>query len=74
MLLFEIIPVYKWNFADLKKAKQDKDFISYEEFMKNYKPYSVTVINKETAFQWLQETSKILQFIEINDGKGPELS
>jgi len=39
------------------------DYISFEQFMKTYKPILVAEINRALAQQWLEQANSILQRI-----------
>ena len=64
--VLEITPSYKWPTI---KEKKSGNYLTYKEFLKNYKPLLVTSISKETAKRWLKKTEKILEIIEGNDSK-----
>ena len=69
-ILLEIAPLYKWHYSDPKKGE---DFITYEEFIKNYKPYFILELNKETAQQWLNKTEELLTIMQQNYEKYEKL-
>lgn len=62
-IILEIAPDYRWHHMDPKPGEK---FISYEEFMKNYKPYIVRIIPKNVATRWLAQAEHLLQTIEEN--------
>ena len=62
-IIFEITPTYLWHHRD---PKEGEDFITYEEFIKNYKPYFILELNKDTAQQWLNKTEELLTIINQN--------
>lgn len=64
-IYLEISPTYKWH--SLKPKKNDKDYITYKEFIKNYKPIAIIEIDKEVAKKWLIQTNELLKIIEQND-------
>ncbi|HEX2977744.1 MAG TPA: hypothetical protein VHO47_01350 [Candidatus Babeliales bacterium] len=49
-IYLEIGYIYKWHSRERKDS--DTDFISYEEFAKNYKPILIQEITDETAQEW----------------------
>jgi len=56
-IIFEVTPFYKWSMQE--REPEDLDFITYEEFMKNYKPLIHRVIPRDIAIEWLNESMKI---------------
>lgn len=56
-IIFEVTPLYKWSF--LPDDLQDPNFVTYEEFMKDYKPLIHRVIPKKVAIKWLKQTMKV---------------
>ena len=69
-ILLEVAPLYKWHYSDPKKGE---DFITYEEFIKNYKPYFILKLNKDTAQQWLDKTEELLIIMKQNYEKYEKL-
>jgi hypothetical protein len=59
-------PVYPWHFYELDDAQQQKNYIPYEEWIKNYKPLLIRTIPKDVAEQWLNQAQEILKKIEEN--------
>jgi hypothetical protein len=58
-IIIEFTPVYGGHFKD--------DYpINYDQWLKNYKPYLITKISKETAKEWLIQAETILDLIENN--------
>ncbi len=55
-IIFEITPTYKWSF--FPDDPSDPDFITYDEFMKNYQPILQRIIPHEVATQWLDQAMK----------------
>ncbi len=66
-IFLEITPIYKWHYKD--PEKEDKDYLTYEDFKKIYKPTLITKIEKETAKQWINEIDELIEIIKINDLK-----
>ena len=62
-IYLEIGIVYPWTF--LEPTSADK-YITYDEFIKNYKPLLVEVIPHEIAKQWLTKSEEILKSAEID--------
>ena len=62
-ILLEIAPFYKWHHIDPKRGE---DFITYAEFIKNYKPYFILELNRDIAQQWLNKTEELLTIIKQN--------
>jgi hypothetical protein len=63
-IIFELTPKYRWYFYVKKEAKKYKDYIPYEEWIKNYKPLLIRTIPKDVAEQWLHQAQEILKNIE----------
>lgn len=66
--ILEITPVYKWHSTD-PTPEEKKEYVTYKQFIKNYKPYVVTEISQETIHEWLEQTKYLLALIESNDDK-----
>lgn len=56
-IVFEVTKFYKWSLRE--KEPEDLDFITYEEFMKDYKPLIHRVIPRDVAIEWLEQAMKI---------------
>lgn len=63
-IYLEITPVWQ-----LTKPGMDEDYISYEEFIKNYKPILTIKIDKDNAKQILKKTMELQNIIEKNRQK-----
>jgi hypothetical protein len=63
-IILEITPAYKWHFIEPEEGEQS---ITFEEFLKNYKPCAIREISKETAQEWLSKIDELLTIIEAND-------
>ena len=63
-IILEITPDYPWTFVD---PKSGENYITYDEFIKNYKPYVIREISREIAQQWLDKTAELIHIIEVND-------
>ena len=59
-IYFHITPVYKWHFDD---PEPGEDFISYEKFIKNYKPYFNFEIKKDIAEGWIKRAEAVIELI-----------
>lgn len=56
-IYLEISPTYPWLFSD---ETEEEGYITFDEFMKTYKPITVEEINHATARQWLDQCNDIL--------------
>jgi hypothetical protein len=65
-IILEMTPVYPWHFYELDDAQQQKNYIPYEEWIKNYKPLLIRTIPKDVVEQWLHQAQEILKKIEEN--------
>jgi hypothetical protein len=54
-VIFEITPFYPWH----RKKKSHPDFITYKQFMKDYKPILKTLIPKENLKQWFTQAREL---------------
>ncbi len=68
-LFLEVTPTYQWPSIPIKEAKKQPRFVSYREFMKNYKPYAIIPLERTTAQEWLKQTEQLIKLIEANDSK-----
>ncbi|HSW76594.1 MAG TPA: hypothetical protein VLG50_06090 [Candidatus Saccharimonadales bacterium] len=55
-IIFEITPFYPWH-AETKKSHAD--FITYKQFMKNYKPTLKTIIQKKYITKWIDQAKEL---------------
>src|SRR5690606_28281685 len=62
-IIFEVTPFYPFMYSDTKKKLH---YISFESWMKRYKPYLISIIPKETAHKWITQANCITQQIEAN--------
>ncbi|HEV2917412.1 MAG TPA: hypothetical protein VGW78_06740 [Candidatus Babeliales bacterium] len=62
-IIFEITPHYKYHFCE---PDETPSFISYEEWIKDYKPYLIRVVPRDIAHQWLNQAREILNAIDEN--------
>lgn len=65
---FEVTPVYKWH-SRYPEKEEKKDYVPFEQFIKNYKPYVITELSVEIVREWLRQTEHLLEAIESNDAK-----
>ena len=56
-IIFEVTPFYKWSMQE--REPEDLDFITYDGFIKNYKPLIHRVIPRDVAIEWLGQAMKI---------------
>ncbi|MCX5922876.1 MAG: hypothetical protein NTX86_06145 [Candidatus Dependentiae bacterium] len=61
-IVLEIAPVYKWHYIEPKKS--DTDYITYDEWIKNYKPLKIIKIDKRVAEEWLKKTEELLAIMD----------
>lgn len=54
----EISPIYPWHFED---PLPDEKYISFDEFMKEYKPYFVIEISQSVMQLWVEQAEIILK-------------
>jgi len=65
-IILEITPSYRWHFFD---PEEGENYITYEEFMQNYKPILFRTIPKEVAQQWLMQAEQLYAKIQENEAK-----
>lgn len=65
-IILEISPMYPWHYND---PKSDETFVKYSEWIKNYKPYAITKIPKESAKQWVKDIDKLIAKVRRSDAK-----
>jgi len=70
-IYLEITPRYPWHFSDPTKEVNfiPEDFISFDEWIKSYKPLALIEIDKTTAQQWLEQTKFLMKEIKKADKK-----
>lgn len=67
-IILDITPNYKWHFGDLdSEPEDDPNFITYDEFIKNYRPYLSRIVPTEIAQQWLQQANELWNFLKENE-------
>jgi len=62
-IYLEITPCYKWHHI---KPKKNEKHISYNEFIKNYKPIAIVEIDKKIAQKWLKIIIKLTKIAQTN--------
>jgi hypothetical protein len=63
---FEITSDYPWHFS-YPPSEKNKPPLSYNKFIKTYKPYVLREVSLEILQQWLKETERLLNIIIAND-------
>lgn len=65
---FEITPVYKW-IAGLPDPEEKSEYVTYKQFMKNYKSYPsiVAELSVEILHRWQEQTKYLLALIRLSD-------
>lgn len=56
-IYLEISPSYPWLFSD---EKEEKGYVTFDEFMKTYKPVALEEIDRAIAQEWLKQCDEIL--------------
>ncbi len=62
-IFLEITSTYRWHFSD---STDGEDFITYEEFLKNYQPHLIVKLSNEIALEWLSKTEELLSIMKGN--------
>jgi hypothetical protein len=65
-IVFQITPQYKWHFDD---PKDGENFITYDEFIRNYKPLFTGIISPAVAKKWLKKINALLKLAKTNEQK-----
>ena len=63
-IYFEISPEYPWLSTDPTEEEKLDIYISFDQFMKTYKPILVVEIDKAIAQKWLDSCRRILDDLE----------
>jgi hypothetical protein len=63
-IILEITPSYKWHFQD---PEPGENYITYQQFIKNYQPLLFRTIDREVAKKWIIEAQEILSRVEARD-------
>jgi len=56
-IIFEVTRTYKWSF--LPDDPECPEFVTYKEFMKNYKSVVRKIIPHDTAVEWLKQSMQV---------------
>ena len=64
-IIFEVTPFYKWSVQE--REPEDLDFVTYEEFMKDYQRIIQRVIPREIAIAWLDQAMKAYRSLFDNE-------
>lgn len=62
-VIFKITPDYPWHY-ETKKTCPEK--ISYNEWIKNYKPIVKTIVSKENLKQWITQAKELAKVYKLN--------
>ena len=57
-IIFEATKDYPWHFIELEGEPDSLEFITYDEFMKDYKPLIHRIIPRDVAITWLEQAMK----------------
>lgn len=63
-IIFEVTPFYPYMFCE---PEEEPNYVSYEEWIKTYKPYLITILSREIAQKWLEQAEAIIKIIENNE-------
>jgi hypothetical protein len=63
-IILEITPVYPWTFRD---PKPNEKYVSYDEYMKSYKPLVIRKIPVDIAQEWLVQVKKLAHTIQESE-------
>ena len=61
-IYLEISPTYPWLFSD---PDEDESYISFDEYMKSYKPIIITELQEILVQAWIDQCHDLLQKMEI---------
>ena len=64
-IIFEVTKNYKWSTCP--DDPEDPDFMSYGDFMKDYKPLIHRTIPRDIAVKWLKDVMKIHKSLFISE-------
>lgn len=71
-IFFEITPIYKWHYRD--PEPEAEGYITFGEFIKNYKPYVIAELSIETVREWLRQVEYLQALVKINYERYKNLS
>lgn len=60
-IILEITPNYPWHFSD---PTPEENFIPYEQWIKDYKPFIIRTIPQEVAKRWLAQVEHLIEVFE----------
>src|SRR5439155_26455584 len=63
-IILEITETYFWHHSE---PTMGINYISYEEFMQDYKPFIVRTIPRKTAQNWLHQAESVLGILKKNE-------
>jgi hypothetical protein len=58
-IILEVTKDYPWHFVFDEKDYDDLEYITYDEFMKDYKPLIQRVIPREVAIMWVEQLMEV---------------
>ena len=59
-IIFEVTKFYKWSTQEYDPEDlEDPEYITYDEFMKDYKPLIQRVIPRDVAIEWVEQLMKV---------------
>ncbi len=61
-MFFEISPLYPWFY---KKPKKQREFVSFLQFIENYKPYVSFCIDENIAQEWKKDAQRMYTKINV---------
>ena len=65
-IIFEVTPFYPYMYCE---PEEEPNYISYEEWIKSYKPYFIATLSRERAEEWLKQAEDIIKVIENNQNR-----
>lgn len=65
---FEMTPAYKWHFKK-PKSKEKERYITFQQFIENYKSCAVVGLSSKVIREWIQQTDQLLALLFFNDYK-----
>jgi hypothetical protein len=67
-IVLEVTEMYRWSMKEYDE-KEGISFVSYEEFMKDYKPILTKIIPQKITQQWLKQAGELYQIFYDNEQK-----
>jgi|GEM_PF-3550453 len=68
-IMLEVTPLYVWQSSDENNYKNDKDYLTYDEFIKSYKPELIIELPREIVQQWVIKFKELVTLIQENHEK-----